>query len=119
MIGDGCCSIARMTRSRPLALVTGASSGNGFEIADQLQKRACDLIVAAENTAIGTAVAALTGNTEVRAIQADLRTAAGIEHLYAAATENGLAAVALNAGSAAVACSSRRSSGVPGCWRPE
>ncbi|MFI6043777.1 SDR family NAD(P)-dependent oxidoreductase [Nocardia sp. NPDC051321] len=90
-----------MTESRPLALVTGASSGIGLEIAKQLRSRDYDLVIAAEDATITAAADSLrhTG-TEVRAVQVDLRTAAGVERLYASATEDGRRpeVAALNAG---------------------
>ncbi|MCM6771990.1 SDR family NAD(P)-dependent oxidoreductase [Nocardia sp. CDC159] len=89
-----------MTESRQLALVTGASSGIGLEIARQFQSRGFDLVIAAEDAGIRAAAESLNDGTEVRAVQADLRTAAGVERLYATATEGGrqLDAAALNAG---------------------
>ncbi|MFF3228330.1 SDR family NAD(P)-dependent oxidoreductase [Nocardia suismassiliense] len=90
-----------MTETRPLALVTGASSGIGFEIAKQLHARGCDLVIAAEDKAIESAAAAIgPGATEVRAVQVDLCTADGVERLYSAVTEDGrgLDVAVLNAG---------------------
>ncbi|MGV9674955.1 SDR family NAD(P)-dependent oxidoreductase [Nocardia sp. NPDC003482] len=89
-----------MTDTPPLALVTGASSGIGFEIAKQFQARGYDLVVAAEDVAIETAAAALDGGTAVRPVRVDLRTPSGVEQLYATAVEGGrgLDAAALNAG---------------------
>ncbi|SNS90820.1 Short-chain dehydrogenase [Geodermatophilus pulveris] len=90
-----------MTGPRPLALVTGASSGIGFELARQFAEHGFDLLVNAEDTAIDTAAARLRGSgTSVSAFRADLRTAEGVEALHAAvrATGRPLAAAALNAG---------------------
>jgi short-subunit dehydrogenase len=42
--------------SRPLALVTGASSGIGLELAKQFAERGYDLIVAAEDVELDDAV---------------------------------------------------------------
>jgi uncharacterized protein len=90
-----------MTEPRPLALVTGASSGIGLELARQFAGAGFDLLVTAEDADIATAAAQLgTSGTAVSPFQADLRTAEGVESLYAAvrATGRPLAAAALNAG---------------------
>lgn len=86
---------------RPLALVTGASSGIGFELARQFIAHGYDVVIAAEDEAVETAAAALHHpQHDVRPVQVDLRTADGVEQLYRAATENDRTpdAVALNAG---------------------
>ena len=43
------------TSNKPLAVVTGASSGIGYELAKQFATNGFDLIVAAEDEAIATA----------------------------------------------------------------
>ena len=90
-----------MTEPRPLALVTGASSGIGFELARQFAEHGFDLVVNAEDTELTTAAEQLRGaGTTVQAVQADLRSRTGIDTLWAAvqATGRPLAAAALNAG---------------------
>jgi short-subunit dehydrogenase len=90
-----------MSEPRPLALVTGASSGIGLELARQFAGAGFDLLVTAEDAELSTAAAQLRqGGTTVDAVQVDLRTAAGVEALWAAARATGrpLAAAALNAG---------------------
>jgi short-subunit dehydrogenase len=80
------------------ALVTGASSGIGLELARQFARHDHDLIVAAEDDAIHDAAGALRGfGVEVRAVQVDLASFDGVETL-AAAVDRPLAAAALNAG---------------------
>jgi short-subunit dehydrogenase len=88
--------------ARPLAAVTGASSGIGLELARQFARHDFDLVVAAEDDEIAVAAAILRaeGGGSVEPVQVDLREAAGVEDLYAAIQRDGrpLAAIALNAG---------------------
>ncbi|WP_448623607.1 SDR family NAD(P)-dependent oxidoreductase [Geodermatophilus sp. URMC 64] len=89
------------TTNKPLALVTGASSGIGLELARQFGENGFDLVIAAEDAELTSAAAELrTTGAEVQPVQVDLRTPDGVAQLYAAATSLGrpLAAVALNAG---------------------
>ena len=69
--------------SRPLAVVTGASSGIGLELAKVLAADGYDLIVAAEDTDIQTAAQGIrdAGNG-AEAVQVDLATEAGVNELY-------------------------------------
>jgi len=85
---------------RPLALVTGASSGIGRALAQQFADHGFDLVIAAEDDAIHTAASDLeaTGAT-VTAAQVDLTTADGVTALHQATMARGpVAAAALNAG---------------------
>jgi short-subunit dehydrogenase len=89
------------TPVRPLALVTGASSGIGFELALRFADGGYDLVVAAEDDELSSAAAQLrTRGGGVEAVQVDLSTAAGVEELYARVRTAGrlLDAAALNAG---------------------
>ncbi|MCV7095661.1 SDR family NAD(P)-dependent oxidoreductase [Mycobacterium kubicae] len=84
-----------------LALITGASSGIGFELAKQFASHGYDLVIAAEDDGIQEAAESLKSTgVKVRPVRVDLRTAKGVEDLYRQATESGqeLDAVALNAG---------------------
>jgi short-subunit dehydrogenase len=85
--------------SRPLAVVTGTSSGIGFELARQFAENGFDLVVNASRERIADAARELeaTGAT-VEAVQADLATPAGVEDLYARIAGRPVAAAALNAG---------------------
>jgi uncharacterized protein len=87
-----------MDSPRPLAVVTGASSGIGLELAKQFADHGFDLIVAAEDDAIATAAAQLS--TSAEAVQVDLATADGVEQLYSRIKSDGrpVDAIALNAG---------------------
>ncbi len=87
--------------TRPLALVTGASSGIGLELAKQFAEHGFDLVICAEDAELATAARALDAHgTSVEAVQADLATPAGVEQLWAATEALGrpLDAIALNAG---------------------
>lgn len=87
--------------SRPLALITGASSGIGYHLASEFANHGYDLVVAAENDAIIAAASHFAvGGTSVEAVQVDLRSEEGVEQLYRTVTERNrpLAAAALNAG---------------------
>ena len=86
---------------KPLALITGASSGIGLELARQFGQNGFDLVISAEDAGLSTAAADLRSTgADVQTVQVDLRTPAGVRQLYAAATAGGRAldAVALNAG---------------------
>jgi short-subunit dehydrogenase len=86
---------------RPLALVTGASSGIGLELARQFAENGFDVIVNAEDAGLARAAQELSATgASVQEVRADLRTAAGVDAVWAAvgATGRPLAAAALNAG---------------------
>jgi uncharacterized protein len=87
--------------ARPLALVTGASSGIGRALAHEFAERAFDVVVAAEEPAIHEAAAELAASgATVTAVEVNLATARGVEELYRRATEGrrAVSALALNAG---------------------
>jgi uncharacterized protein len=89
------------TTSRPLAVVTGASSGIGFELARQFVENDFDVVIAAEDGDIAAAARELSGaGGTVEAVQVDLAIPQGVEELYARVTALGrpVDALALNAG---------------------
>lgn len=72
--------------ARPLALVTGASTGIGYELAKRCVENGFDLLIAADEPAIVQAAADFRGfGAEVEAVQVDLATLEGVDQLYAAA----------------------------------
>jgi uncharacterized protein len=90
-----------MTGTTPFAVVTGASSGIGFELARQFAEHGFDLLVTAEDDGVHRAADMLRASaSHVQPVQADLRSGDGVEQLYAAilATGRPVAAAALNAG---------------------
>jgi uncharacterized protein len=89
------------TADRPLALVTGASSGIGLELARQFANNGFDLFIAAQDDGLETAQRELQATgAHVDAVQVDLATEDGVDELYRHVTAHPrpLAAAALNAG---------------------
>jgi uncharacterized protein len=88
--------------TRPFAVVTGASSGIGYELTRQFVQHGYDVLAAAEDAGIDAAAADLSreGEGSVRAVRVDLATYEGVEALYAAISSTGrpVDALALNAG---------------------
>lgn len=86
---------------RPLAVVTGASNGIGYELAKQFAQNGFDLLIAAKNSGINEVVPDLEKlGAQVKPIQADLATYDGVEALYQAIKNTGrpVDAIAINAG---------------------
>ncbi len=87
--------------ARPLALVTGASSGIGLELAKQFAENSFDLVVAAEDDELQARRAELEQlGATVETVQVDLSTSQGVEQLHSQVRSLGrpVAAAALNAG---------------------
>jgi uncharacterized protein len=86
--------------SIPLAVVTGASSGIGLELAKVFAEHGYDLVIAAENEAINDAASSVRATgAKVESVQADLATYDGVEALYARIRAAGpVDAIAINAG---------------------
>ena len=90
-----------MPDSRPFAVVTGASSGIGRELARQFAEHGFDVLITAEDAELDTAAGELaTTGAAVQEIVADLATPDGAERVVAAiaATGRPVDALALNAG---------------------
>jgi short-subunit dehydrogenase len=88
-----------MATTRPLALVTGASTGIGYALARCCAENGFDLLIAADEPAIETAAGDLrTIGADVVAVEADLATREGVDAFYAAAKGRPVEALLANAG---------------------
>ena len=90
-----------MASQAKLAVVTGASTGIGFQLARICAEHGYDLVIAANEPAIHDAAKDLRRpGVSVKAIEADLSTKEGVDQLYAAVEQSGRPVEALfaNAG---------------------
>ncbi|MGI4780099.1 MAG: SDR family NAD(P)-dependent oxidoreductase [Janthinobacterium lividum] len=82
-----------------LAIVTGASSGIGYELAGCCARSGFDLLIAADEVGIENAAVQLRAlGVDVVAVQADLSTREGVDRLCAAAQGRRVDALLANAG---------------------
>ena len=82
-----------------LAVVTGASSGIGLELARQCAGNGFDLVIAADDPAIEQTAGELRKmGAAVETVQADLATVDGVDRLYAALKGRTVDALLANAG---------------------
>jgi short-subunit dehydrogenase len=88
-----------MALGRPLAVVTGASTGIGLELAKCCTKNGFDLLIAADEPRIEDAAQVLKSlGAAVETVQADLSTTEGVDKLYAKIAGRPVAALLANAG---------------------
>jgi short-subunit dehydrogenase len=86
------------TSIRPLALVTGASSGIGLELAKLAAKDGYDLVLGADTPLEDAEQVLRALGSDVEAVACDLATRQGIEALIAATHERGIDLLFANAG---------------------
>ena len=84
--------------TRPLAVVTGASTGIGYELAKLCAENGFDLVVAAD-TPLEEAVQTFRGlGAQVESVETDLATTEGVDELYNAIGGRPVEALLANAG---------------------
>jgi uncharacterized protein len=87
------------TQTHRFAIVTGASTGIGLELAKRCAAEGFDLLIAADEAAIHDVAATLSASgVSVEAVQADLSTLDGVNELLDAANDRPIDALFANAG---------------------
>jgi short-subunit dehydrogenase len=85
--------------TKPLAVVTGASTGIGLELAKECAKNGFNLVIVANEPEIKTAAEELRGTgAEVEAVEADLAKIEGVDKLISAIGGRSVDALLANAG---------------------
>ncbi len=87
-----------MESSRPFAIITGASSGIGLELAREAAERGYDLLLAADRSLDEQAAELRTHGGTVVTVEADLATGEGVDMLYRHAANRRVDALMANAG---------------------
>jgi short-subunit dehydrogenase len=91
----------RMPLSEKFAVVTGASTGIGLELARCCVHEGYDVLIAADEPQIESAATELRaegGGGKIDAVQADLSTTEGVDKLYSAAQGRAIDILMANAG---------------------
>lgn len=84
---------------RPLALVTGASTGIGYELAKFCAQEGYDLVIAANEPEIANAAETLSSyGVHVKAVETDLATTEGVDEMLAATAGRPIELLLANAG---------------------
>jgi len=83
---------------RPLALVTGASSGIGLGLARECARAGFDLLIAADRPMAAAEAQLKAVGVDIEAVQVDLATPQGIAALHAATRGRPVVALCANAG---------------------
>ena len=87
------------SQTRSFAIVTGASTGIGYELAKLCAENGFDLLIAADEPEINQAAEKLRAlGGAVEAVEADLATSEGVDKLYAATNGRPIDALLANAG---------------------
>jgi uncharacterized protein len=84
--------------TRPLAVVTGASSGIGYHLALRAAEHGYDLVVAADTPLADAVLDFQSMGAGVQAVQCDLATTEGVMHLIQAIGDRDVDALMANAG---------------------
>src|SRR4030095_942658 len=84
---------------RPFAIVTGASTGIGYELAQICGRNGFDLLIAADETGIEDAARKLRGEgIQATGLEVDLSTLLGVDKLYEATNGRNVDVLMANAG---------------------
>ena len=87
------------SNDRPLAVVTGASSGIGYHLAKECAEKGFDLLIAADDSKISSAAEDFRKlGAAVDVVEADLSTTEGVDELYDAVKGRPVDALLANAG---------------------
>src|SRR5215207_5785234 len=84
--------------TKPLAVVTGASSGIGLELAKLCAENGFDLVLAADTPLAEAEEACRALGARVDAVETDLATVEGVDELYGAINGRPVDALLANAG---------------------